>query len=157
MKTELLERSKVCGGSALGVVEADCNLKRCRAGGCTIDNPRLVLEEMIGFYFRPTRYNSWLAQLRARNRLWKQRPRYCSSQRCLLLRPMEGRRAIPLIGSLFGHRSLRRGSVADCSPGSKGEAFNVLRAQLNSPCMVEFLTTLRFSTSWSMCQTRNRC
>jgi len=29
---ERLERCKICGGSALGVVEADCNLMRCRAG-----------------------------------------------------------------------------------------------------------------------------
>src|ERR1700683_4235695 len=74
MKTELLERCRVCGGGVLGVVEADCNLMPCRASGPTFDNPIPVLKELISFYSRPTRYNSWLT-LRARNRLWKRRLR----------------------------------------------------------------------------------
>jgi len=73
MKTELLQQCNVCDGTALEVIDADCNIARCKACGYIFDNPRPTMEELIGFYSRPTQYDSWLAELNPRNRLWKRR------------------------------------------------------------------------------------
>jgi 2-polyprenyl-3-methyl-5-hydroxy-6-metoxy-1,4-benzoquinol methylase len=73
VKTELLQRCNVCNNRLLGVLDADCSVMQCRVCGYIFDNPRPVLEELIDFYSRPSQYDSWLAQLRARDRLWKRR------------------------------------------------------------------------------------
>jgi 2-polyprenyl-3-methyl-5-hydroxy-6-metoxy-1,4-benzoquinol methylase len=73
MKTELLPCCNVCDSSILDIVDAECNVARCRTCGYVFDNPRPVLEELIAFYSRPMQYDSWLAQLQARDRIWKRR------------------------------------------------------------------------------------
>jgi len=73
MKTELLQRCNVCDSTTFEVIDAGCNIARCRACGYIFDSPRPTIEELISFYSRPTQYDSWLAELEARNRLWKRR------------------------------------------------------------------------------------
>jgi 2-polyprenyl-3-methyl-5-hydroxy-6-metoxy-1,4-benzoquinol methylase len=73
MKTETLQRCNICDSSALDVVDAECNVARCRVCGYVFDNPRPTIEELIAFYSRPSQYDSWLAQLQARDRIWKRR------------------------------------------------------------------------------------
>lgn len=73
MKTELLQRCGVCHGTMLDVVDADCNVQQCQTCGYIFDNPRPTIEELIDFYSRPTQYDSWLTEVRARDRLWKRR------------------------------------------------------------------------------------
>jgi 2-polyprenyl-3-methyl-5-hydroxy-6-metoxy-1,4-benzoquinol methylase len=73
MKTELLERCTVCQSKILDVVDPDCNVVRCRECDYIFDNPRPTIEELVDFYSRPTQYDSWLAELTARDRLWKRR------------------------------------------------------------------------------------
>ena len=73
MNTEVLQRCNVCDGNALYVVDPDCNITQCCACGYIFDSPRPTLEELIGFYSRPGQYDSWLAELEPRQRLWKRR------------------------------------------------------------------------------------
>jgi SAM-dependent methyltransferase len=73
MKTEFLEQCNVCAGTLLDVVDRDCNIMRCPTCGYVFDNPRPTLEELVEFYSRPTKYDSWLSELPARDRLWKRR------------------------------------------------------------------------------------
>jgi 2-polyprenyl-3-methyl-5-hydroxy-6-metoxy-1,4-benzoquinol methylase len=65
----------------LDVVDSDCNIARCHACGYIFDNPRPALEELIGFYSRPTQYDSWLRELGPRQRLWKRRLKELQSTR----------------------------------------------------------------------------
>jgi 2-polyprenyl-3-methyl-5-hydroxy-6-metoxy-1,4-benzoquinol methylase len=46
-----------------------------QCGGCgyIFDNPRPTLDELVRFYSKPTKYDSWLNQLKARDRMWKRR------------------------------------------------------------------------------------
>jgi 2-polyprenyl-3-methyl-5-hydroxy-6-metoxy-1,4-benzoquinol methylase len=73
MKTESLHQCYVCRSTALEVVDADCNIAQCRSCGYIFDNPRPTIEELINFYSRPNQYDSWLTELRPRERLWKRR------------------------------------------------------------------------------------
>jgi ubiquinone/menaquinone biosynthesis C-methylase UbiE len=73
MQTELLEQCNICHSTTFEVVDADCNVSRCRTCGYIFDNPRPTLQELTAFYARPTQYDSWLAELCPRERLWKRR------------------------------------------------------------------------------------
>ncbi len=73
MKLELLQRCDVCGSSVLEVVDPECNISRCSGCGYIFDNPRPTLEELIMFYSRPSQYDSWLGELKTRDRLWNRR------------------------------------------------------------------------------------
>src|SRR5258708_803987 len=73
MRTELLQQCSVCGSTMLDVVDPECNVAQCRVCGFIFDNPRPTLEELIGFYSKPGKYDSWLNELGPRHRLWKRR------------------------------------------------------------------------------------
>jgi ubiquinone/menaquinone biosynthesis C-methylase UbiE len=73
METELVDQCNICRGVAFEVVDADCNITRCRTCGYIFDNPRPTFQELTAFYARPTQYDSWLAELHPRERLWKRR------------------------------------------------------------------------------------
>ncbi len=73
METEILQRCGICHSIVLDVVDADCNVVRCRNCDYIFDSPRPTLEELVRFYSRSTQYDSWLTQLPARDRLWKRR------------------------------------------------------------------------------------
>jgi len=75
MKTELLQKCGLCDSSQLESLDPECNIMRCRKCRYIFDNPRPMLEELIGFYSRHDKYDSWLAELDARERVWKQRLR----------------------------------------------------------------------------------
>jgi len=57
----------------LKVVDPECNIAQCRVCGYVFDNPRPTQEELIGFYSKPGKYDSWLNELGPRHRLWKRR------------------------------------------------------------------------------------
>jgi ubiquinone/menaquinone biosynthesis C-methylase UbiE len=73
MDTELLDLCNVCNGTALEPLDPGCNIARCRSCGYVFDNPRPTAEELAAFYSRPGKYDSWLHELDARERLWKRR------------------------------------------------------------------------------------
>src|SRR5690242_3913216 len=73
MESELLHQCNVCESGLLDVLDRDCNIAQCRSCGFVFDNPRPTLESLIDFYSKPGKYDSWLVELEARERLWKRR------------------------------------------------------------------------------------
>src|SRR4029077_6945356 len=73
MQSELLHQCNLCQSAQLDVLDPDCNIAQCRSCGFVFDNPRPTLETLIDFYSKPGKYDSWLAELDARDRLWKRR------------------------------------------------------------------------------------
>ncbi|HEV7521484.1 MAG TPA: class I SAM-dependent methyltransferase [Candidatus Angelobacter sp.] len=73
METELLQHCKLCDSDSLGVLDPDCNIAQCHTCGYVFDNPRPTLKELINFYSRPGKYDSWLDEIGPRDRLWKRR------------------------------------------------------------------------------------
>jgi 2-polyprenyl-3-methyl-5-hydroxy-6-metoxy-1,4-benzoquinol methylase len=73
MKLEIVQQCNVCGGALLEVVDAESNITECSSCGYVFDNPRPTLEELIKFYSRPSQYDSWLGELKERDRAWNRR------------------------------------------------------------------------------------
>src|SRR5262245_36830612 len=75
MEIELLHQCSLCDSPQLDVLDADCNIAQCRSCGFVFDNPRPTLRALIDFYSKPGKYDSWLVELEARERLWRRRLR----------------------------------------------------------------------------------
>jgi SAM-dependent methyltransferase len=75
MKTELLQQCNLCHSRVLEILDSECNITRCQDCGFIFDNPRPTLEELIAFYSQDKKYDSWLGELDARERIWKRRLR----------------------------------------------------------------------------------
>jgi SAM-dependent methyltransferase len=73
MKTEVLHECGICSSQQLQALDPQCNIARCASCGYIFDNPRPSLEELIGFYSKPAKYDSWLQELSGRERMWKRR------------------------------------------------------------------------------------
>ncbi len=73
METELLQQCKLCDSHSLGLLDPASNIAQCRTCGYVFDNPRPTLKELISFYSRPGKYDSWLEEIGPRNRLWHRR------------------------------------------------------------------------------------
>ncbi len=73
MEMETLRGCSLCGSSRIDSLDAANNICKCRACGYVFDNPRPAPEEIGGFYSRPAKYDSWLAEEAARDALWKRR------------------------------------------------------------------------------------
>jgi SAM-dependent methyltransferase len=73
MKSELLQQCNLCDSTRVDVFDRDCNIAKCWACGYIFDDPRPAEEELIEFYSRPGKYDSWLNELEARERIWKRR------------------------------------------------------------------------------------
>lgn len=75
MKIERLSQCILCDSSRVELLDPECNIVRCANCGYIFDNPRPSLEELIGFYSRPAKYDSWLEELSGRDRMWNRRLR----------------------------------------------------------------------------------
>src|SRR5438067_7792894 len=75
MELETLSRCIVCDDTFLQQVDPACNIARCAKCGYIFDNPRPTFRELVNFYSRPSQYDSWLGELKARNRIWHRRLR----------------------------------------------------------------------------------
>jgi transcription elongation factor Elf1 len=73
METEFLQQCKICDSDSLGLLDPESNIAQCRTCGYVFDNPRPTLQELISFYSRPGKYDSWLDELGPRDRLWHRR------------------------------------------------------------------------------------
>ena len=73
MELESLSRCLLCESNSLDMVDAECNIARCSSCGFVFDNPRPSLQELVGFYSRPSKYDPWLAELELRDQLWRRR------------------------------------------------------------------------------------
>ena len=72
---ETLQACNLCRSDSIETVDADCNLCRCRACGFVFDSPRPAIEDLVGFYSQPAKYDLWLRQKTGRDALWKRRLR----------------------------------------------------------------------------------
>lgn len=73
MKTEALTSCLLCGSTQIHTRDPAARIDQCRTCGYTFDNPRPTAGEIAGFYSRPSKYNSWLAQEDAFDRLSRRR------------------------------------------------------------------------------------
>lgn len=73
MKLESLETCNVCGERRLEVWDDRASISECQSCGYVFDNPRPTIQELIRFYSKPAKYDSWLREESARDRLWKWR------------------------------------------------------------------------------------
>jgi SAM-dependent methyltransferase len=81
MKTDFTDHCNVCGSNNLKTIDPACNIAKCGNCGYIFDNPRPALEELIAFYSKPSKYDSWLAELSGRDRMWARRVRKLRSTR----------------------------------------------------------------------------
>jgi ubiquinone/menaquinone biosynthesis C-methylase UbiE len=72
---ELVSFCSVCHSDLLLKIDADWNFCRCRGCGFVFDSPRPSPDEIVAFYSRAGKYDSWLEEEVARERLWKRRLR----------------------------------------------------------------------------------
>jgi SAM-dependent methyltransferase len=75
---ENLAECMVCGSRTIEAWDPDAALSKCRSCGYIFDNPRPTFDEIVRFYSKPTKYNSWLLEEEARVRLWERRLRKMS-------------------------------------------------------------------------------
>ena len=73
MNIETLSACPLCGGANIRTVDPASNICECAPCGYVFDNPRPTVEELVTFYSQPTKYDSWLAEEEARDRLWERR------------------------------------------------------------------------------------
>jgi len=73
MELETLHSCSLCGSEQLQVLDSETNICGCRSCGYIFDNPRPTAREIATFYSRPTKYDPWLVEQRARDALWKRR------------------------------------------------------------------------------------
>jgi SAM-dependent methyltransferase len=73
MTLETLHACLLCGSGSLRVLDRTANLCECQSCRYVFDNPRPRIESLIAFYSQPTKYDSWLSEEQARNRLWERR------------------------------------------------------------------------------------
>jgi 2-polyprenyl-3-methyl-5-hydroxy-6-metoxy-1,4-benzoquinol methylase len=70
---ETLESCMVCHGSRIETLDAEWHFCRCGACGYVFDSPRPTYDELVAFYSRPTKYDHWVREGKARDALWKRR------------------------------------------------------------------------------------
>ena len=111
MNLETLSACPLCGGENIRTIDTATNICECEPCGYVFDNPRPAVDELIAFYSQPTKYNSWLAEEKARDLLWERRLK--------LLLP-----------------DLKPGSLLDVGTGI-GQFLNVARPYFSSVCGTE--------------------
>jgi hypothetical protein len=161
METELLQHCKLCDSDSLGPLDPDCNIAQCRTCGYVFDNPRPTLQELISFYSRPGKYDSWLEEIGPRNRLWKRRLKKLQSTK----KPG----SLLDVGTGIGQflsvaRTSYHGvygtevSATAVESRKKSMVYKSSTARLrNLPGKRALLTTSPYSTFWSTCLIRERC
>lgn len=70
---EMVADCCLCRSQEIQIVDKDCHLCRCSACGYIFDSPRPNLQEIVAFYSRAEKYDSWLHDSAARDALWKRR------------------------------------------------------------------------------------
>jgi SAM-dependent methyltransferase len=70
---ELLQVCNVCQSESFETADRDWNLCRCNECGYIFESPRPTLDEIIGFYSKPGKYDSWIHDIQPRENLWQRR------------------------------------------------------------------------------------
>ena len=71
--TEVALVCNVCGSDQIQKVDPDFNFCRCGSCGYVFDSPRPSFAEISAFYSQAGKYDAWLMEEPARDRLWKRR------------------------------------------------------------------------------------
>jgi SAM-dependent methyltransferase len=72
---EFVSTCSVCHGDLLQRIDPNWNFCLCRECGFIFDSPRPSSGEIVAFYSQAGKYDSWLEEEAARERLWKRRLR----------------------------------------------------------------------------------
>lgn len=72
-EAETLTECVLCGNRIIDTIDPDAALSVCRSCGYIFGNPRPTIEALVDFYSKPTKYDSWLSEEGARNKLWTRR------------------------------------------------------------------------------------
>lgn len=70
---EYLNSCNLCSSSIIQIVDKKYHICKCEKCGYIFYNPRPKLEEIINFYSRDNKYDSWLSAEQGRTLLWKRR------------------------------------------------------------------------------------
>lgn len=75
MELEHLRVCNLCENNNISSIDEKNNVCQCRHCGYVFYNPRPTWDEIVGFYSRIDKYDSWLEELEERDLLWKRRLR----------------------------------------------------------------------------------
>lgn len=75
MKLENLKRCNLCGSDNIAFIDRNNNICQCKNCGYVFNNPRPTLDEIISYYSRSDKYDSWFVEEKERDLLWKRRLR----------------------------------------------------------------------------------
>ena len=75
MEFEHLRICNLCESNKISPIDEDNNVYQCKSCGYVFYNPRPTWDEIVGFYSRMNKYDSWLEELEERDVLWKRRLR----------------------------------------------------------------------------------
>jgi len=75
MELENLRLCNLCESNNISPTNGDNHIYQCKNCGYVFYNPRPAWDEIVSFYSRIDKYDSWLEELEARDRLWKRRLR----------------------------------------------------------------------------------
>jgi len=63
----------LCGSEDIYSIDNDHNIFRCNHCGYIFDNPRPTFDEIMNFYSKEDKYDSWLREEKGRDILWQRR------------------------------------------------------------------------------------
>lgn len=75
MELEYLNTCNLCKSEDIVLVDTDHNISKCNHCGYIFDNPRPTFDELINFYSKEDKYDSWLKEEKGRDVLWQRRLR----------------------------------------------------------------------------------
>ncbi len=73
MDVEYVQTCTLCDSDALVMLDPDCAICQCRSCGHVFDSPRPSSAEVMRFYSQASKYDPWMAQEGAWDRLWRRR------------------------------------------------------------------------------------
>ncbi len=73
MKLEYLNKCNLCMSKETAPVDSQHNIFKCNHCGYIFDNPRPAFDEIIKFYSKGDKYDSWLKEEKGRDILWQRR------------------------------------------------------------------------------------
>lgn len=73
MEVDYLKSCNLCGGNQLIAIDEKNGLYKCLSCGFVFDNPRPTISEIINYYSRQDKYDTWLSEEQARGLLWQKR------------------------------------------------------------------------------------
>lgn len=73
MEIERLNKCDLCQSDRIAVIDRKANICQCRDCKYIFVNPRPSFDEIANFYSKTEQYDSWIADEKARDKLWQRR------------------------------------------------------------------------------------